>query len=69
MKIKTKRAGVATLIPDKTDFKTKAITRNEGLSNSISGYLLEEIQDTKLKIHTHLCLLQYYYNSHDMEVT
>ena len=57
-----KKAGAVILMPDKIDFKTKAITRNkEGPSNSTYGYLSEETQNTKLKIHIHrLCLLQHY---------
>ena len=38
------KAAVATLTPDKIDFKTKAITRDkEGSTNSTSGYLSKEI--------------------------
>ena len=38
-----KKAGVAILIPDKIDFKTKTITRDkEDPSNSTSGYLSEK---------------------------
>ena len=44
--------GVAKLIPDKIDFKTKAeIRENKESSNSASGYLSEETQNTKLKRH------------------
>ena len=44
MKIIFLKYRVAIPIPDKIDFKTKAITRDkEGPSNSTSGYLSEEI--------------------------
>ena len=40
----------AILIPDKTDFKTKAVTRGkEGPNNPTSGYLSEETQNTNWK--------------------
>ena len=42
------------IIPDKTDFKAKATTRNkEGSSNFTSWYSSRENQDTKLKRHIH----------------
>ena len=44
MKMETnkQKAGIAILIPDKIDFKIKAITRDkEGPSNPTSGYLFE----------------------------
>ena len=42
-------------MPDKIDFKTRAITRDkEGPSNFTSGYLSEETQNTNSKnIHIH----------------
>ena len=45
-----KKSGVTIFIPDKTDFKTKAISRDkEGPSNSSSGCLCKETPDTKLE--------------------
>ena len=39
-------------IPDKRDFKTKAITQDEeGSSDPMSGYLSEPTQNTALKGH------------------
>ena len=39
-------------VPHKIDFKTKAITRGqEGPSNSTSGYLFKETQNTNSKIY------------------
>ena len=61
MRMETKKAGVAMLLPHKIDFKTKAITRdNEGTSNFTYGYLLEETQNTELKRHVSICSLQHY---------
>ena len=49
------RAGVAILLPDKIDFKTKAILREkEGSHNSTSGYLPKETKNNKSKIYMHL---------------
>ena len=45
------KAGVAILIPDKTDFKTKSI--QESKKDPAISLLLEEIQKTKLKRHIH----------------
>ena len=46
--MKTKKLGAAVLTPDKTDFKTKAMTRNtEGPRSFISRYLSEETQIEK----------------------
>ena len=58
-----KNAGVAILISDKIDFKTKTITRHkEGPSNSTSGYLSEETPDNKLykDIYTHMFIAALY---------
>ena len=47
--------GVAILIPDLIDFKTKIIIRDkEGPCNPTSGYLFEEMQNTTLKRHVNL---------------
>ena len=44
---KKRKAGVAIFIPDKINFKTKAITRDkEGPNNSTSGYLSQKTQNT-----------------------
>ena len=49
-KLKIKKSWGSNNIPDKRDFKMKAITRDEkGSSNSTSGYLSKETQNTKLK--------------------
>nr|KAF6441002.1 hypothetical protein HJG63_012231 [Rousettus aegyptiacus] len=49
-----KQSGVAILTPDKTEFKTKAITIDkEGPSNLISGYLFDENENITLKGHVH----------------
>ena len=46
--METKKTWVAILIPDKIDFKAKAITKDkEGPSNSTSGYLSEGTQILK----------------------
>ena len=37
--MKKEKASLAILIPDKVEFKTKAIRDKEGPSNSTSGYL------------------------------
>ena len=51
---KQKKTGVAILIPDEIEFKIKPVTREkEGPSNSISGYLSEETQNTKSKRSMH----------------
>ena len=56
-KWKEKKNWVAILIPDKIDFKTKAITRNtEGPSNFTSGYLFKETQNTESKRHLYPCV-------------
>ena len=48
--METKKARVASDIPDKIDFKTKAITRDkEGPSNSTDAYLFKEYPNTSLK--------------------
>ena len=56
-----KKSGVAILVLDKIDCKTKAIERNkEGPSNSTSGYLFEETQTLNWKaiyIHTFIIAL------------
>ena len=72
MKMETNRkAGVAILTPDKIHFKNRTVTRDkEGLSNSTSGYLSEEIQNTKLKRHMHPYVhYSIIYNSQDMQAT
>ena len=52
---KKKKSGVAILIPDKIDFKTKAIPKDkEGPSNSTSGHFTEESGNIALIRHTHL---------------
>ena len=52
MKTNEVKTVVAILIPDKTDFKTKAVTTDkEEPCNSTSGYLSEETQNTKLNRH------------------
>ena len=49
-----KKAGVAILLPEKTDFKTEDVTGDkEGPSNSNSVYLSEETQNIKSKRHIH----------------
>ena len=59
--METKKAGVALLIPNKVDFKTKPMTRDkEEPSNSISGYLSKETRNTNLKRHASLYSLQHY---------
>ena len=70
METKQRKAGVAILTSDKTDFKTKTITRDkEGPSNSTSGYLSKETQNTKLKRHTQPCVYcSIIYNNQDMNV-
>ena len=51
------KVGVSISLSDKTDFKTKAITRDkEEPNNSISGYLAKETQNANLKRHTHPCV-------------
>ena len=59
---KKQKAQAAIVIPEKTGFKTKAIiTRDkEEPSNSTSGYLSKETQNTKSKRHTSTFLLQHY---------
>ena len=66
-----KHAGVAILVPDKIDFKIKAMTRDkERPSNSTSGYLSEETQNTDLKECKHPCVhCSITYNCQDMEAT
>ena len=65
-----KIAWVAILIPDKIDFKTKAIITRDGKgpSNSTFGDLFEESQNTRLKRHiqpyVHCSII---YNSQYME--
>lgn len=50
--MQNQKAGVQIFIPDKTDFETKAITRDrDGPSNSTSGYLAKQTQHAKLKRH------------------
>ena len=45
-----KKAGVAILVPDKIDFKTKVISSDkDGPSNPSSGHLPEETQNTTLR--------------------
>ena len=57
MKTNEVKTVVAILIPDKTDFKTKAVTTDkEEPCNSTSGYLSEETQNTKSKGHIHTCI-------------
>ena len=55
---------------DKTDFKTKAVTRHEeGCRNSTSGYFSKETQNTNLKIQMYLYVrCNAIYNTQDMEV-
>ena len=67
----TNKAGVAILIPDKMDSKTKAIVRDkEGPSNSTSGYILKETQNTKSKRHIYPYVHDsVIYNSQEMEAT
>ena len=38
-----KRASVATFIPDKVDFRTKAITMHKGLSNFTTIYFFKSL--------------------------
>ena len=66
-----KNAGVTILTPDKTDFKTKAITRDkEGPSNSTSDYLSKEAQSTNSKRYMHLYAhCNIIYNSQDGDAT
>ena len=50
-----KKGGIATVIPDNIDFKTKAVTRDKGQSsNSSSWYLPEETRNTKSKNKTYI---------------
>ena len=51
-----KKSGAEVLTPDKTNFKTKAITRDkEGPSNSTSGRLSEETQTlTRKDVYIHM---------------
>ena len=49
----TEKAREAILIPYKTDFKTKAITRDKDSIIQFE-YLSEETQNTTLKVHVHL---------------
>ena len=58
-------------VPHKIDFKTKAITRGqEGPSNSTSGYLFKETQNTKSKRHIYSYVhFSITCNSQDMEAT
>ena len=65
------KAGVTILIPDKIDFKIKAITRDkEGPRNSTSRYLSEETQNTNLKRSMHPYVhCSIIYSSQDMEAT
>ena len=50
MKTNEQKSGVAKLISDKIDFRTKAITRDKEVpSNSTSEFLPEETQNTKSK--------------------
>ena len=62
---------VAILIPDKIDFKAKAITSvKEGPSNSTSGYLSKVTQNTKSIRHIYLHVYcNIIYNSQDMEAS
>ena len=65
------KAGVAILISDKINCKTKAITRGkEEPSNSTSGCLSKETQKSSLKRHIHpYVYCSIIYNSQDMETT
>ena len=66
-----RKAGVAILVPDNIDFKTKAIARDkEGPNSSISGYLSEWIQNTTLEGHVHPYVhCSIIYSSQDTEAT
>ena len=59
------------LVLDKTDFKTKALPRNnKGPRNFISAYLYIKIQNNKLKRHVHSYVhCSIIYNSQDMKAT
>ena len=49
-----KKAGIATSIQHKIDFKIKAITGDKEVpNNSTSKYLSEKTQNTKSKRHIH----------------
>ena len=62
-------AGVAIRTPDIINLKQDYTTRDkEGPSNSNSGYLSEETQNTKSKRHMHpYAYCSIIYNSPDME--
>ena len=51
------KPGVGILTPDKIDFETWAITRdNEKAINFTSGYLFKEPQNTESKRHLYPCV-------------
>ena len=52
-----KKAGVAILIPDKIDFKTKAITRDKQELSYPAQYLSEKTQNTTLKQYVNCMLI------------
>ena len=68
MERKLEKAEISILIPDKRDFKTKAIRDKEGLSKCSSGYLSKETENTQLKRHMHPHVhCSIIYNSQDVD--